>query len=115
MALRQRQWVIYTRPFYENSSTKNKIFYDKKPKANGADVGLTYSGYAAVELEAFVISGGVNLSSPDLDGGGWVVSFRSYSIAEVKNAYKELLKTFPSDYIRITEEIPFDTMITPIS
>lgn len=113
MALRQRQWVIYTRPFYENSSTKNKIFYDKKPKATNPDVGLTGAG--TVELKAFVIPGGVNLSSPDLDGGGWVVSFRSYSIAEVKNAYKELLKTFPSNYIRITEEIPFDTMITPIS
>ena len=25
------------------------------------------------------------------------------------------LKEIPSDYIRITEEIPFDTMITPIS
>lgn len=113
MALRQRQWVIYTRPFYENSSTKNKVFYDKKPKASTADVGLTGSG--VVELTTFIIPGGVNLSTPALDGGGWVVSFRSYSISEVKNAYKELLKTFPSDYIRITEEIPFDTMITPIS
>ena len=113
MALRQRQWVIYTRPFYENSSTKNKVFYDEKPKASNADVGLTGSGM--VELTTFTIPGGVNLSTPALDGGGWVVSFRSYSISEVKNAYKELLKTFPSDYIRITEEIPFDTMITPIS
>jgi hypothetical protein len=113
MALRQRQWVIYTRPFYENPSNKNKVFYDKKPKVANSDVGI--QGTGVVELTTLTISGGATLNTPALDDGGWVVSFRSYSISEVKNAYKELLKTFPSDYIRITEEIPFDTMITPIS
>lgn len=113
MALRQRQWVIYTRPFYNDTQTNSKLFYTQIPKAAPSDFGKI--GSYPLTLSIFTVSGGVTLANSVLDAGSWVVSFRSYSITEVKNAYKELLKTFPADYIRITEEIPFDTMITPIS
>lgn len=113
MALRQRQWVIYTRPFYNDTQTNSKLFYTNIPKAAPSDFGKI--GTSPLTLSIFTISGGVTPVNSALDAGSWVVSFRSYSITEVKKAYKELLKTFPADYIRITEEIPFDTMITPIS
>lgn len=108
MALRQRQWVIYTRPYGDNRG--QKVFYTKTPKAATADI--LGQGTGVVDVKPITVLGGVNNIS---DSGGWVVSFRSYSISEVKRAYKELLKEIPSDYIRITEEIPFDTMIIPIS
>ena len=113
MALRQRQWVIYTRPFYDDTETNSKLFYTNIPKAVTFDFGKI--GSYPLTLSIFTVPGGVTLANSALDASSWVVSFRSYSITEVKNAYKELLKTFPVDYIRITEEIPFDTMITPIS
>ena len=111
MALRQRQWVIYTRPY--NKVGDQKIFYTGMPAADAGKVGERERAGTVKNLS--ILQPGISGVTKTGDDGGWVVSFRSYSISEVKQAYKELLKDLPSDFIRITEEIPFDTMITPIS
>ena len=110
MALRQREWVIFIRPYHKRSSSgiSYKIDYDGTPMANRSALGYTGSS-SPMALNGAGEGGG------ETDKGGWVMWLKTSSFKHLREKYKELLKDTPVQHIRVTELINVDTMITPIS
>ena len=130
MALRQRTWIIYTRPMIAqpanpqtgqiiaNSAKANDpTSPGKRPYTGVPKVGyVTDLGGIGVDNALPILEMSVPGGEPNLQkGGSWVETFRTYSLAEVRRVYKELLKEIPATAIRIAEDIPIDTMIVPIA
>ena len=112
MALRQREWVIYIRPYYTKSSGGStfRIDYANTPRAGRTgDLGYTTGQNTASSLK------GVGEGGGDCDTGGWVMWYKTSSFKKLREKYKEILQLTSAQNIRIAEIINVDTMITPIS
>lgn len=108
--LRQRTWVIYTRPYWTHKGDL-KIFYTGQPKVGTvADM-----GYTGTDSSTFIKVFRASVSLPDPQMGTWVESCRSHSIKEIKEMYEEISQEVPKEHIRVCEEIPFEIDSIPIS
>ena len=104
--LRQRTWAIFIRSYYLTSGAR---LYD------GGD--RIYGSYP-------VVGGGVpgrGNGEGGFDGtakmktGSWTMWYTGDSFKKVRQKYKELLDVTPKEYIMVTEIIPADTLVTPLT
>lgn len=114
MALRQREWSILIRPYYDKKSYR--IDYEGVPKAGiKSDLGDTLAKYdIATPLKGVGEGMSPNDTLP-IEEGGWVMWYKTTSFSKLREKYKECLGQVAKEMVRIVEIIPVDTMITPIS
>ena len=112
--LRQRTWAIMIRPYHtRNIGGGVRINYKGVPKAgNASDLGYTGADYAT-RLEGNMLGGTDGTSEPIL--GGWTVWYTGTSFKKVRQKYKELLDQVAKEHTMVTEIIPADTLVTPLT
>ena len=112
--LRQREWVILTRPYYYDAQTQTNIFYDKVPKCGwSSDLGKTGPNTATALVG--VNEGMETGSNMPIDKGGWVMWYKTNSFPKLREKYRKCLDFYPREHTRIIEIIPADIMVTPVS
>lgn len=111
-ALRQREWVIYARPYFVKNN--GRTYYTGVPKVGSvADMGNTGQD-TAVAIKG--VGEGMELNSKmEYDEGVWVVWYKTNSLPKLKEKYREILDIAGADHVRVVEMLPVDIMVTPIS
>lgn len=111
--LKQREWVIFIRPYYQNSGGNN-IYYKGTPKADKRDFGEKSSSNDIVDLKGIAEGMEIGNSMP-INEGGWVMWYKTTSFTKLREKYKECLTLVGKEMTTVVEIIPIDTMVTPIS
>lgn len=113
-ALRQREWVIMTRPYYVKDN-KFTVWYSGVPKAGlTSDLGATTGMDVATNLKG--VGEGMEVGSKmEYDEGGWVIWYKTNSFNKLRLKYKEILTRTGSENIRVMELLPVDTLVTPLT
>lgn len=113
-ALRQREWVIYIRPYYVKGANNSRVYYTGDPKVgNVTDMGNTGQD-TAVAIKG--VGEGMELGTKmEYDKGTWVLWYKSNSFQKTKEKYREILALAGADYVRVVENLPVDVLITPNS
>lgn len=113
-ALRQREWIILVRPYHINPKGV-KIWYTGVPKAGMvSDLGNT-SGTDTAQALKGVGEGMESGTQMEYDKGGWVVWYKTNSFVKLREKYRELLDIAGADNVRVTEMLPVDILVTPLS
>lgn len=113
-ALRQRQFIIMIRPYYDKGSFK--VWYSGVPKAGvKTDLGNSLADYdTATPLKG--IGEGMEVGSKmEYDKGGWIIWYQTNSFQKLKIKYKEILAITGSENVRVLEMLPVDTLVTPLT
>lgn len=112
-ALRQREWIIYIRPYYINKDIT--IWYSGVPKAGIiSDLGNTSGTDNATALKG--VGEGMEVGTKmEYDKGGWVIWYKTNSFQKLREKYKEILEKTGSDNIRVAEMLPVDILVSPLS
>lgn len=118
MALRQREWAIFIRPYYLQDTSSGKpirINYEGVPKAGRrSDLGDKDSDDIATPLLG-VGEGMKHNSTLPYDEGGWVMWYKTTSFVKLREKYKECLTQVGKEMTRVVEIIPVDILVTPLS
>lgn len=111
MALRQREWAIYIRPYHTRTISGNvvRIDFTGTPKAGRRDVGETSGTNTAIDLKGNGEGGG------KVDTGGWTMWFKTTSFKLLREKYKEALQQTSAEQLRVVEIMNVDTLVTPLS
>lgn len=116
MSLRQREWAIFIRPYDAKGIGGNtiRVPYTGAPKAmEKADLGYQYDGDDKPRTLKGAKEGEVD--GLTCDDGGWVMYSKTSSFVELREILKELLDVYGANYTRVTEIIPLDTLVTPLT
>lgn len=109
MALKQREWAIYIRPYYK-SNTFGRVEWVGTARAGRRDVGASTTGMnTAIDLSGEGEGGGKT------DDGSWVMWYKGSSFKELKQKYNELLEDVNKESIRVVEIFELDTIVTPLT
>lgn len=106
MAIRQRKYSIFTRPFidarYGNSTVK--IFADKNTQIFVTNPKPPENSRGCTNLP---------LNKEQEDSEYWTLFFSSNSYEQIHAVYTKLLEDIGDDNIRISSTVPFDIITTP--
>lgn len=116
MSLRQREWAIFIRPYEARKMGKSvvKVPYIGEPKAMAkADLGHEVQGLDyPITLKGTAEGENYNI---ECDTGGWVMYSKTSSFVELRESLKMVLDEYGRDYTRVTEILPLDTLVTPLT
>lgn len=111
-ALRQREWIIYIRPYWVDKASR--IYYTGIPKVGyTSDMGKTGTD-TATPIKG-VGEGMEQGSTMEYDEGVWVVWYKTNSFVKAREKYREIIEVAGAEYVRVVEMLPVDMMATPIS
>ena len=106
MAIRQRKYNLWTRPFIKAriGDTEVKIFADNKTPIYVTNPSPPDKAQGCTNLP---------LNKMGEDNEYWMLYFSSNSYEQIHAKYTELLEEIGDDQIRMTSTAPFDIITTP--
>lgn len=107
MALKQRIFCIFTRPFVDVSTVK--IYLNNKTELFMTDPLMRpSSGSSFVDPHKKIVT-----FDNENGGGGWILEYQTNSWEDCRTKVKELIKKVGEDQLLVTELIENDFMVVP--